>query len=92
LVLGVIVLRQTEKGRGGSPEPPAAIEVNRPNSVVARVSPAKSQPKVDRPSYFQMPVTLAKKKNENEVAGAMATILAEGADIRRRSRFHLPTR
>jgi hypothetical protein len=29
-------------------------------------------PKVDRPSYFQTPVTLAKaQKNENEVAGTM---------------------
>jgi len=41
---------------------------------------------VDRPSYFQTPVTLAKaQKNENEVAGTMP-LIAEGADIRRRIR------
>jgi len=73
-----------------------AIDLNRPHRCSGRHPcqaeagrrwvACKSRPKVDRPSYFQTPVTLAKaQKNENEVAGRMA-IIAERADIRRRIR------
>jgi hypothetical protein len=52
-------------------------------AAILAMGPARVASKVDRPSYFQTPVTLAKaQKNENEVAGTMA-IIAEGADIRR---------